>query len=308
MTRKPKAFAAGAGLVWRRQRVLWWIYVVNLVLGFFATGGMVDRAGDILNHSLAAGRLVHGFDLSAIVGLLMRPDDPLTPGPSNLFFVLLFVAFMLFTTGGVIATYFRDERLPSGPFFEACGYHFWRFVRLVIYFAIVLLPVGLVTHGAGLLYDRIDEQAISPFPAVWFFAAAAVVIVFLLVCVRLWFDMAQVIAVADDEYRMHKALRRAATLVRHNFGSLFWLYFRISLIGWLVFGITVQLWKNYMSPESLVGVLFVSQFAIVFWLATRLWQRASEALWYRQHQSAVFESAPVRSPELEPAGSVAVMR
>jgi hypothetical protein len=308
MTRKPKTFAAGAALVWRRQRVLWWIYAVNLVLGFFATGGFVDRGGEILNHSMAADRLFHGFDVSALVSLMMRPDDPLAPGPSNLFFMLLFAAFMLFTTGGVIATYFRDERLPSGPFFEASGYHFWRFVRLVIYFAIVLIPVGLVTHGAGLLYDRIDEQAISPFPAVWFFAAAAVVIVFLLMCVRLWFDMAQVIAVADDERKMRKALRRAATLVRHNFGSLFWLYFRISLIGWLVFGITVQFWKNYMSPESLGGVLIVSQFAIVFWLATRLWQRASEALWYRQHQSAMFESAPARSPELEPSGSVGAMR
>src|SRR5271168_2206751 len=180
MTSKPKTFAAGAGLVWRRQRVLWWIYAVNLVLGFFATGGMVDRAGQILNHSLAADRLVHGFDVSAFVALMMRPDDPIAPGPSNLFFMLLFAAFMLFTTGGVIATYFRDERLPSGPFFEACGYHFWRFVRLVIYFAIVLIPIGLATHGDSLLYGRIDEQAISPFPAVWFFAVAAVVIVFLL--------------------------------------------------------------------------------------------------------------------------------
>jgi hypothetical protein len=308
MARKPKTFAAGAGLVWRRQRVLWWIYAVNLILGLFATGGMVERAGDVLNHSLAAARLVHGFDLSAIVELLSRPDDPLAAGSTPLFFTFLFVAFMLFTTGGVLATYCRDERLPAGPFFEACGYHFWRFVRLVVYFAIVLLPVGLLEYGAEHLYDRIDEKAISPFPAVWFFAAAAVVIVFLLMCVRLWFDIAQVIAVADDERRMHKALRRAATLLRQNFGSLFWLYFRISIVGWVVFGIALQYWKNYMRPESLSAVLLLSQFMIVFWLSTRLWQRASEALWYRQHQAAVYESALATAPELAPVPSAATVR
>jgi hypothetical protein len=305
MATKPKTFAAGAQLVWRRQRVLWWIYVVNLVLGLFATGGMVERAGDVLNHSLAAGRLVHGFDLAAFVELLMRPDNPLAPGSTTLFFAFLFVAFMLFTTGGVLAIYCRDERLPAGPFFEACGYHFWRFVRLLIYFAIVLLPVGLLEFGAGKMYDRIDDKAISPFPAVWFFVAAAVVIIFVLMCVRLWFDMAQVIAVADDERRMHKALRRAATLVRQNFGSLFWLYCRISLVGWVVFALAAQYWKNYMRPESLGSVLFLSQFMIVFWLGTRLWQRASEALWYRQHQSAVYESVTATTPELVPTPSAA---
>jgi hypothetical protein len=306
MATKPKTFAAGAGLVWRRQRLLWWIYAVNLALGLFATRDMVERAGSVLNHSLAAGRLVHGFSLAAVVELLSRPDDPLAPGPSHLFFMLLFASFMLFATGGVLATYYRDERLPAGSFFEACGYHFWRFVRLLVYFGILLLPVGLLEFIAGKIYDRIDEKAISPFPAVWFFIAAAVVIVFVLMCLRLWFDMAQVIAVGDDEYRMHKALRRAAKLVRNNFGSLFWLYFRISLVGWLVFGLALQYWKNYMRPESLFGVLLVSQFMIVFWLATRLWQRASEALWYRQHQSAVYESAAGTAPELVPTPSVAV--
>lgn len=307
MARKPKTFAAGARLVWRRQRVLWWIYAVNLVLGLCATGGMVQRAGDILNHSLAAGRLVHGFDISAVSELAMRPDNPVAPGSTTLFFAFLFAAFMLFATGGVLATYCRDDRLPAGQFFEACGYQLWRFVRLLIYFAIVLVPVGLLEFGAGKIYDRIDNKAISPFPAVWFFVASAVVIVVLLMCLRLWFDMAQVIAVADDERRMHKALRRAATLVRRNFGSLFWLYFRVSLVGCVVFALAAQYWKNYMRPESLFSVLLWSQLMIVFWLATRLWQRASEALWYRQHQSAVYESAPVMTPELAPTPSVAAV-
>ena len=140
---------------------------------------------------------------------------------------------MIFATGGILATYYSGQRLHAGGFFEACGHHFWRFVRLTIYLLIVLIPVFILGGIAYHVYDRIDKQSISPMSAVHFFEAA-VVVLFFLICIRVWFDMAQVIAVAEDERRMHKALRRSAALLRHNFFSLYWLYLRVSLIAWIV--------------------------------------------------------------------------
>jgi len=311
MAAKPKTFLSGAGLVWRRQGALWWIYIVNAALALLSAGGMVERAGDALNHSLAAQRLVHGFSLGALTELMSQPEAPLElPGTGFLFFPFVFLVFLLFATGGVLALYYRDERLTAGPFFEACGQHFWRFLRLLVYLVIAFIPIGIVGGITGQLHDHIDEAAISPYPAVEVFAAGAVVILLLLMCLRLWFDMAQVIAVAEDEKRMHKALRRSAALLRRNFGSLFWLYFRISLIGWVVCGLALQWWKNYVSPESGGAAFFLGQFIIVFWLSTRLWQRASEAMWYRQYQMEALTGAGVTEPEpvLTPVGAAAPVR
>ncbi|MGH9710080.1 MAG: hypothetical protein ACRD37_06005, partial [Candidatus Acidiferrales bacterium] len=67
------AFLAGAGLVWRRQRVLWLIFAVNLILALFSIRGIAGRTGDVLNHSLASDRLVHGFDVAALGGLAQQP-------------------------------------------------------------------------------------------------------------------------------------------------------------------------------------------------------------------------------------------
>jgi hypothetical protein len=298
MAQKPKTFFPGASLVWRRQGILWWIFVVTLSFSFFATRSMAGRAAQALNHSLAADRLVHGFDLSAFLELGAQPEAYIagTPSPETLWFPVVFTIFMLFITGGILTEYYRDERLHTGEFFESSGYHFWRFFRLMIFLVIVLIPVGILAAIAGRIYNRIDEKSISPFPAVWFLAGVVVVLLLILMTIRLWFDMAQVIAVAQNEKRMRRALRESAALVAHNFGSLFWLYFRVSLITWIGFLIALQIWKNRLPPETTVAQFLLSQAMILFWIGCRLWQRASEVLWYQQHLALETSPEPVAEP------------
>jgi len=290
---KPKTFLSGAGLVWRRQRILWWIFVVNLVIAFFSVGGIAQRSAAVLDHSVASLRLVNQFDLSAFLGLFFQPEAPFDGAASAVSISsILFVLFMLFSTGGILSCYRDDQKYSSAPFFEACGRHLWRFVRLMIYFLIVLILIAILVGISAKVYNRIDEHSISPIPAVHFIEAAAVIILFLMMSLRLWFDMAQVIAVAVDERRMHRALRSAAKLLWHNFGSLFWLYLRISVVGWFPFAAGLHIWMRHLRPEGIRAAFFLSQVMILFWIGTRLWQRASEMQWYQKHQAALVPAGP----------------
>lgn len=301
---KPKTFLSGAGLVWRRQRVLWWIFFVNLILAAFSTRGIAERSAATLDHSSASLRLVNQFDLSAFLGLLLQPEAPFDGAASAVAFSsFLFIFFMLFTTGGVLTCYCGDQKLTAAPFFEACGRHFWRFVRLTIYFLIVLIPVGILIGISAKVFDRIDDRSISPFPAVHFAEAAAVIILLLMMSLRLWFDMAQVIAVAEDEHRMHRALRSAAGLLRRNFGSLFWLYLRISILGWILFAIGLHVWMRHLRPEDIRSAFFLSQVMILFWIGTRLWQRAGEMQWYQKHQAALVPAPSYSPPQVSAPAS-----
>jgi hypothetical protein len=279
-------FLSGAGLVWKWQRLVWWIFAVCLIFAHFSTQGMVDRAADALNHSLASQRLVNGFDLSAFINLQQLPDSPLEiQGPTIVHFSVVFLVFMLFATGGILSAYVLGEKPTTMVFFEACGRHFWRFFRLLIYLAIVLLPIAGLAAATNAMYTHINEQSISPYPADHFVEAAAVVILLLLMIVRVWFDMAQVIAVAEDEKKMHRALRRAFGLLRRNFFSLFWLYLRVSIIAWALFAFGLHVWMYHLKPQSTIAAFLVSQLMILTWIGTRLWQRASEAIWYRNDQA-----------------------
>jgi hypothetical protein len=293
-------FFSGAGLVWKWQRLIWWLFVVCLIFGFLSTYEMTERAYSLLNNSVAAQRLTNGFDVSAFVTLQQLPDSPLEIQQHNItHFSLLFVVFMLFATGGILAAYVLGEKPTTTAFFEAAGHHFWRFFRLLIYLVIVLLPIAGLAAATNAMYTHIQDTTISPYPGGHFAEAAAVIILLLLIIVRVWFDMAQVIAVADDEKKMHRALRRAFTLFRHNFFSLLWLYLRVSIIEWLLFALGLYVWMRLLNPQSVVSAFLVSQLMILTWIGTRLWQRASEAIWYRDYQANQVP-APAWSPTPEP--------
>jgi hypothetical protein len=243
---------------------------------------------------------VNGFDVSSIITLQQLPESPLEIQSHNIVhFSILFVVFMLFATGGILAAYVLGEKPTTTAFFEACGHHFWRFFRLLIYLVIVLLPIAGLAAATNAMYTHIQDQTISPYPGDHFAEAAAIVILLLLIIVRVWFDMAQVIAVADDEKKMHRALRRAFTLFRRNFFSLLWLYLRVSIIEWLLFALGLHIWMFHLNPQSVVAAFLVSQLMILTWIGTRLWQRASEAIWYRNYQANQV-TAPAWSPAPEP--------
>jgi hypothetical protein len=304
---KRATFFAGAELVWKWQRLVWWTFFVCLIFGFFSTHEMTERAHSLLDHSIAAQRLVNGFDTSAIVLLQQLPDSPLEiQGHNIVHFSILFVVFMLFATGGILAAYVLDEKPTTTAFFEAAGHHFWRFFRLLIYLVIVLLPIAGLAAATSAMHTRIEDQSISPYPGDHFVEAAAVLILLLLIIVRLWFDMAQVIAVAEDEKKMHRALRRAFGLLRRNFFSLLWLYLRVSIIVWALFAFGLYFWMFRLSPQSNVTAFLLSQIMILIWLGARLWQRASESLWYRNYQAnQVSEPAwtPPPAPMYMPAAA-----
>jgi len=290
---KPKTFLAGARLVWRQQRALWLIYAANLVLASVATRDPLARTAAILNHSLAGWRLVHGFDLGAYVELQLHPSMPFNGGrPVMVYSAMLFAIFLLFVTGGLLTAYYQDRRLSPGPFFAACGEYFWRLLRLMIYFTVALVPIGILAAVAGALFKKIDRESISPFPSWYFLALAAAIIAALLLSARLWFDLAELLAVADGEDSMRRTLGRAAKLLRGNFLALFWLYLRISLIGWIGFWLGLYVWMEHLRPEATTQAVLMSQALIVFWLATRLWQRASGALWLRQFEPQLNSQAP----------------
>jgi hypothetical protein len=93
-------------------------------------------------------------------------------------------------------------------------------------------------------------------------------------------------AVAENESAMGRALVHSLRLTLANFTTLFWIYLRISLIAWAFSAAAFWAWIKLVQPEW-IGVSFLlGQAVLLVWLGTRLWQRASETLWYAQNRPA----------------------
>lgn len=290
--RRRHPFLGGAAMVFRRQRILWWLFAVNFILAFFSIHGAVPRIGAIMDHSMAAQRLVNRFDLGALAELSLQPGvSPLEFSAGERAYSLVFLVFMVFVTGGILDVYRRDIRFTTSEFFEACGAFFWRFVRLVLWFLLCLIPIAIFAWiFEGVIGGKIENDAISAMTSVWYRLAIAIVIALLVLILRLWFDMAEVHCVAQNERRVRRALRVAWGLTFRNFGALYGMFLGIAILAAIGFGVATWFWMYRLPARDITAAFFLGQAMILFWLAMRLWQRSMETIWYARHFAA--ETAP----------------
>ena len=298
MTEPPGILRESARRVWKAQRVVWWLFFANLVLALLAGSPFISRLGRVTGHSLHAQRLVTGFDLGAYSELAANPDAAFAArGPEAVPALFVYFILVLFITGGILVTYGNEQKLSTPQFFEACGAYFWRLARLLLFMLIVLVPIAIldavVLHPAlRMILDGAGPEAV---PYVILFAILLATAV-LLMAVRLWFDVAQVRAVLDDERVMRRNFVTAFRLTRANFGSLFWLYFRISFLAWLGLAAGMWLWTGISGRYSFVSFLLLEA-VLLWWIGNRLWQRAAETVWYQRHLMPVSPAVPIPAPE-----------
>jgi hypothetical protein len=164
----------------------------------------------------------------------------------------------------------------------------------------LLIPFAALASGLSSISDQLSSN--SPYERLgfWIEVAGYGLIAIALMIVRLWFDMTQVLVVAENRPKMANALVHAFRLTFSNLPALFWLYFRLSLIAWAGTVFAVYAWIKLV-PPSQVGIAFLlGQFIAFLWLATRLWQRASEVAWYEQNrpQPVLLTTRTEQRPEI----------
>ena len=304
-SRNENPFSSGFSLLWRRQGVLWWIFVVNLFCGMLGTAPGFLRLHHALGHSLAGQPLIDRFDLGMFAELFRLPDVELMRFTTTSYlFAFVFFVFMLFVTGGVLETYRGGRRLTSAEFFAASGAFFWRFVRLLLLSIVPFVLVSMIYQTLSKTADRIGDRAIADQVGIFLGWGAIAVFLLLALWVRLWFDMAQVRAVALNEPRMWRNTWRAWRITWHNLGKLYGMYFLIALAAWITTLIGLMIWAKL--PATATGAVFVVlELIVLAQIVTRLWQLASATAWYQQHAEVIPTSVmePVaalpQEPELE---------
>ncbi len=310
MDNKRNLLTAGAGLVWRYQRVWWWLFVLNL--GIMLVAALpISRALGPLDYSLLSDRLVQGMDLGVLAAVLIKADVGFAFGTAarGLAPQLIYFALVLFLTGGILTAYAADRRLATGEFFQACGVYFWRLFRLMLLMALMLIPVGLIYSGWSALADGLGKGA-SEIANFWLAIAGLALLLVLLAIVRLWFDMAQVRTIIEDQPAVRKTLGPALRQTFGSFGRLFPLFIFPVLLGWVVFFLGFWVWQRIPSHRFVLSFL-VWQVVLLCWIGLRLWQRAAEITWYQRHRvvepaPSVFAAMPVPmapEPTPDPAGA-----
>jgi hypothetical protein len=286
---KTSLLVSGARIAGRSKRYVIWFYLLNLALAVFGAAAFSEQAHAILDHSLYSDRLLHGFDLMALLELITRPEFGSTTGvtvPALRFASLFFLATMLLLPG-VLLGYASDHRLPRAEFYRTCGQNIWRFVRLFLFFAIIAGPAsGLLGTAQYFLVKAADESSNERLS--FFVQLICLGIIFLiLTAIRIGFDLAQTQAVVGDQGKVRKSIAAAYRGMKHYRMRLLGSYVLIALLAGAVLFVGIWVWIKIVPPASVLGAFIVGQVILLILLAARFWQRACAVAFYRDYMTAI---------------------
>ncbi len=289
---------SGFSLVVRHQRILWWIFAVNLVLGGLGASSTARVLGSALHHSLAGQKLTNTFDVGMFLELVKQPDVKLfSQSDGVLLFACLYFLFLLFITPGVISAYLEDRALATGEYFGAAGTFFWAFVRLALWSLIPFIVVNLLYDGMDHLADYIGDRAVADQAGFYILIIGCIPVLLLFVWVRLWFDLAQVRAVSLNELKTRRDVGRSFGMALRRAWHVYRSYILISVLIWIVTAIALLIWTKV--PGRAVPLTFLLLEVIMLaHIVGRLWQKACTTTWYRLNPEPV--AAVVGPVPLEP--------
>lgn len=284
MNEKGNLISSGARIAGRNKRYVVWFFVLNLTLALLGASGFLTHVRAILDNTLYADKLLHGFDLAVLIEMLSRPEmgSPNSSTVPAVFCAFLFFLATLLFMPGVLRGYASEERLPRDEFFRICGRNLWRFARLVLFFLLVAGPtVGILYWIQGALVKQADKSSNEKLP--FYAQCAGFVIIFLIItAIRIWFDLAQVHVVLRDEGRVRKSVVVGFRNTRGNLGRLLGSYVLISIAALIVLAVGIWVWHVAVPSSSVLGAFVIGQVILLLWLVARFWQRATAVAFYRQ--------------------------
>jgi hypothetical protein len=282
MSENTNLVSAGAAIAGRNKRYVVWFYLLNLVFAHFGATAFSDSAHGILDHSLYADKLLHGFNPAVFIEMLARPEFGALPSathPAMMFAAVFFLASLVFMPG-VLLGYASDHGLPRDEFYRACGRNVWRFVRLFLFFTVIAGVIAGILFGAlNALVTAVDKTSPERLPFFLQFVGTMIILLVLTV-IRIWFDLAQTDVVLRDQPAVHKSVAAGFRKTQRHLGRLLASYVVIAVAGLAVLVAGILLWHAIVPPSSVLGAFIVGQATLLLFLATRFWQRATAVGFY----------------------------
>lgn len=271
----------GAGLAWGRKRYFFWMYAASLVLAGIGALAWARTVNEILDHSLAADRLVHGFDVATFFALLSNPGmDIHADAQSSMFLIFVYFLVILFLTPGIVFSFVHDEKPSTGNLFKASGAYFWSFVRLVLWTALICLPIlGLLSGIRGAVLKAVDARTGDERVDFAVAVGTQLIIGVIAILLRIWFDLAEFHLVRREDRKSRKTIGPAWRAMWSAPARLFGIHLAPMIAVWTAFAAGAWLW--YHLPSAQVWMAFLLGQAMTMCLiAARYWQRAAEAAWF----------------------------
>ena len=294
--------SSGLDKVSHNKRYIFWFWLLNLTLAEFGTAAFRRGAHAILDHSLYAERLVKGFDLGVFLELVSKPEfgtmNSMTY-PSLYFGFVFFLATALFLPG-IFTGYASTYRLPREEFFRACGRNLWQFIRIMIIAGIIMgIIAGVLFWANSAVSEKADESTNEKLSFELEMTGLAVIFL-VMTTLRIWFDLAEVDTVLNDQRAVRESIAAAFQHTLRSLARLLTSYVVVTIFAAIVLLAGLWSWMKLVAPENIVGAFAIGQITLFLLLIHRFWQRGIAVSYWQERMLAPFVTARVVEPSSVP--------
>jgi hypothetical protein len=303
MSERRNIFLHGLWLTLRRFPAVLWAYVFNLGLALLFSVRLHSQLSSMMDHSLAAQRLISGFDLGPIAESFGRlQQSPGGNAAGNYFSIPLYLLIYFLLVPGTLFCYQTKSPARLSTLLHQGLLHFWRFVRItlltIIVSALILGPLFFLQEKWA---DHVDDHAVGRHA--FFATLVGYVIIFLVASVlRLYFDLVEVYTVqlglhlrrnGKPDRRVRRALSPAWRTLRTHFSQAWPIFLFLILFGGAAVILTARTSIHMLAQPRVWPTFLFAQLGLFLHLFTRFWQRGAEISLALQNPIFTQSSLPI---------------
>ena len=212
------------------------VYLFNVLFAAIILLPAKNFLTNTIGNSLAADKILQKFDYPYISDIIDHHIFTMSMiKDQSIVVIVLFLFFSIFMMGGIIGSIRRGQGFSFRSFWSDCGYYFWRFLRLTIFFliihGIVLSLAAWTLSTIGLNPFKMESDAVF----VARLKLVSTVYLFLAVFIFMIQDYSKLQIVKMDNTFINRPILKSIQLIFKNFFPCLLLYL-INLLGFLLLG------------------------------------------------------------------------
>jgi len=294
-----KALFSGVHSTNRSYRMVALLYAFDLLIAAILAYGFRSVLIATIGDSMSLEHLIKDFDYTVYTDYMFKYGGRVSALISQIYWLMFF--YLLLNTllgGGTIAT-LKDgaERFSMRSFFENCGAYFFRFLRLLLIFGVILILLGATLSAVfGGVYTVLTQDSVSE---VWPFSLAIILFLlflFIEMLVVLMADYAKVATVANDATSMLKMSWQSIKFVFRHFVSTVGLQLSIlvSVLAAVIVYLILEDQIGMATPLAVIVMFLVQQASVGFKVWARVLTFAGELELFKKFEKEA--SLPVPAP------------
>jgi len=269
--------------------VLWLFNILFASILYVIFFGAFDAA---VGPSLVLKDLLKTGDMNIILEALTKPAGPFTAALRMApYVILLYFLANVFLQGGVLNVLIapRGRKKFAACFFGGGGRFYGRFLRLLIYSAVILVPAIILFVAVNAVLRVLGDPSRER-QMVLFVIIRVALGLFLLHLVKMVLDYARIMIATRDSRTVFRALMDAVRFVLRRLSGTLGLYYLLGLTG-LAMALAYLGVKSIIGTTTAAGILAVFLITQVY-IAGRGWLRAA-------YQAGQLEMLTISGPTQE---------